>query len=517
MNAEPLRVLLVEDNPGDARLIREMLAEGRATAWPIEHVDRLAPGLDRLARPGIDLVLLDLSLPDSQGLDTFRRTHAQAPQVPIVLLSGMTDETLAVQAVQEGAQDYLLKGQIDGPFLVRAMRYAIERQRAEEERRQLLARERAARAEAEALAAERAAILGQVADGVVITDPAGQLSFLNAAARRMLGRAELGVPLDGFATTYGLQTGAGQPFPAGESPLERAALGGEPVLNAEWRIQRPDQSVIVAQGSATPVLAEDGERLGTVLTFHDVTAQRDLERQRNEFLANVSHDLRTPLAAIKASIGVVLASEPPGTPEPLHRLFVNIDLAAERLTRLVVDLLELTRLQAGRAQLRLDHSDLVALAQRAVRLVEAPAQARGQRVVVELPDAPVVAVVDAERLERALVNLLSNAYKYGRQPEGTIQLRLLPAEREVLVAVTDDGLGIPTEEQGRIFERFHRVESEATQHVPGIGLGLPIVRATVELHGGRVWVESAPGAGTTFWIALPLEPAPAGASASPPP
>ena len=132
MDEGSIEVLLVEDNPGDARLIQEILAEVRGTPFDLEHVDRLSAGLERLSSRGIDVVLLDLSLPDSRGLDTFVTMHAQASQVPIIVLTGLDDEELAVTAVREGAQDYLVKGQVDSNLLVRAIRYAIERKRGEE-------------------------------------------------------------------------------------------------------------------------------------------------------------------------------------------------------------------------------------------------------------------------------------------------------------------------------------------------------------------------------------------------
>lgn len=129
MEEKSITVLLIEDNPGDARLIQEMLADVRGAQFELECANRLAAGLERLAKGGIDLVLLDLSLPEGGGLDTLLKVHTQAPRVPIVVLTGLDDEALAVQAVQEGAQDYLVKGQVDSNVLTRAVRYAIERHR----------------------------------------------------------------------------------------------------------------------------------------------------------------------------------------------------------------------------------------------------------------------------------------------------------------------------------------------------------------------------------------------------
>jgi len=145
MNSEAIRVLLIGDNPGDARLIREMLAPGpcpgtraevRSAIFDLECADRLSTGLERLTEGGIDVLLLDLGLPDSRGLDTLGRAYAQAPQVPIIVLTVLDDEALAVKAMREGAQDYLVKGRVDSNLLVRSIRYATERKRAEEPLRQ---------------------------------------------------------------------------------------------------------------------------------------------------------------------------------------------------------------------------------------------------------------------------------------------------------------------------------------------------------------------------------------------
>ncbi|MFA5110319.1 MAG: response regulator, partial [Desulfobaccales bacterium] len=129
---QALKILLIEDNPGDARLIREELSEAGSWSFVIDWVPSLAMGVERLAQGGIDLVLLDLGLPDSQGFETFVKAQAQAPQVPFVLLTGLNDETLALAAVRRGAQDYLVKGEADGRLLLRAIRYATERKRVEE-------------------------------------------------------------------------------------------------------------------------------------------------------------------------------------------------------------------------------------------------------------------------------------------------------------------------------------------------------------------------------------------------
>lgn len=199
---------------------------------------------------------------------------------------------------------------------------------------------------------------------------------------------------------------------------------------------------------------------------------------------------------------MVLANEPEGLPAPLHRMLVNVDRASQRMARMVADLLELSRYQAGRLQPRRERCDLRALAVHVAHAVEPLARTRQQRLVTDLPASPLPFVGDSARLERALLNLLDNAHRHGRDG-GTIRLSLARREGGIEFAVADDGPGIPEADLERIFSRFYRRRT-ATAHGPaGGGLGLAIARALVEVQGGRVWAESAPGAGATFRLALP--------------
>jgi PAS domain S-box-containing protein len=332
----------------------------------------------------------------------------------------------------------------------------------------------------------------------VIADSAGTIVLLNGQAEKLFGYARdelLGLKVETLIPERQRKAHLSHRKRYTANPHTRPMGAG-----LELWGRRKDGSEIPLEISLSPAEI-DGSILVTSV-IRDATQARSLERQKDEFLGNISHDLRTPLAAIKASIGVVLANEPAATPEPLHRMLVNIDLAADRMSRLVADLLELTRLQAGRAQLRLDDCDLRALALRALRTIEPLAQARRQQIETWLPAGPLMASVDDERLERALLNVLGNAQMYG-QTGGHIGLRLERCPGRIVFAISDDGPGIPLDEQRRIFERFYRPETETSRRNQGSGLGLPIARAMIELHGGQLWVDSQPGAGATFWIELP--------------
>jgi signal transduction histidine kinase len=239
--------------------------------------------------------------------------------------------------------------------------------------------------------------------------------------------------------------------------------------------------------------------------LHDVTAQRDLARQREEFFANASHDLRTPVATIKGAIEVLLANAPSDLPEPLQRMLAIIGTETTRMTTLANDLLELARLNAELDHLQLVRHDLRHVARQAAHSIEPLAHSRQQQLSLDLPAQPVVASVDALRLERALVNLLANAQKYGHAG-GSIRLSLENHADEAVFTVADDGPGIPHADQARIFARFFRSRTPATRCDQGSGLGLPIARAIAELHRGRLWVQSAPDEGASFSLAVPLAP-----------
>jgi PAS domain S-box-containing protein len=387
--------------------------------------------------------------------------------------------------------------------LARQAALAIDNTRLFRETQEWLTREQALRTAAEKLAAQHQAILRQIADGVVITDEAGRITFVNEVARRRFGFETLGVTIADHALAYPPVRWDARPWAPEELPLARA-VRGETVRGAEMHVCRPDGQEISMVVSATPLTAEEGTQFGAVMTIYDVSAQRTLERRKDEFFANVSHDLRTPLAAIVASIGVLLANEPADMPPSLHQMLMNSEQAAERMAELVDNLLDLSRMQAGRIQLRRVHCDLREPAHRVADGIAPLAQARGQVLDVAMPAERIVASVDVPRLEQVLMNLLSNAHKYGRDG-GTIRLSLARRPGEVILSVADDGPGIAMADQDRIFERYYRSETEATRYKQGSGLGLPIARGLIELHGGRLWLESTPGAGATFWIALPID------------
>ncbi len=495
----PLSVLLVEDNPGDARLIREMLRESDPARWQIENVDRLGTAIDRLSAGGIDVLLLDLSLPDSHGLETFTRLHSQLPEVPVVVLTGLDDEETARRAVQEGAQDYLPKGDVNGHALVRSILYAVERARGQAERAQLLAREQAAHFEAESERARLQAILDNAGHGILFIDaPTGRLTA-NPAAERLFGRS---LSPEGSVQQYAGQVCLpdGQPVSLGALPLNRA-LRGAGANNEELVLRRPDGTDVPVLCSSASVSSASGQVTGAVAVFQDISVIKELERLREEWTSVIAHDLRQPVAAISFyAQALALTATNDAALQRIEPRVQSIVQATRRLDRMIADLLDVSRLGAGRLAIERVNVDVAALLE---RVVEQFARAGEHTIELRVQDDLSAVRADPGRLEQVLENLISNALKY-REPDTPIIVDAGQRAGEIEIAVTNTGTGISAEEVPALFNRFYRAGSSSASGVPGLGLGLYITKELVHAHGGRVWVESVPGEETTFRFTLPL-------------
>jgi signal transduction histidine kinase len=401
MNEKALKVLLVEDNAGDARLLREMFSKEKAGAFELTHLLRMSEAVIHLAKGGVDIVLLDMGLPDGHGLNTVQRAHAAAPDVPLIVLTGLNDETLAAEAMKEGAQDYLIKGQIENRALPRALRHAIER-------------------------------------------------------HRMQAESDL------------IQT-------------HRLQLKDELLSHAsdELRITELKQAQ-----AALLVAKEDAERSN---------------KFKDHFLSTMSHELRTPLNAV-LGFSDLLKDERYGPLNERQRRYVNhIHVGGQHLLRLINDILDLSKIQAGRLQLAIEsvqvNSTLSEVADALRPLAEKKSQTLIQHTTTDLSVR-----ADATRFKQILMNLLGNAIKF--TPDGgKIELGAHQLGAVVRVEVRDTGPGIPLNDQQRIFESFYRLE-RSDELLEGTGLGLAITRRLVELHGGRLGLESQPGSGSCFYFTL---------------
>ena len=256
---------------------------------------------------------------------------------------------------------------------------------------------------------------------------------------------------------------------------------------------------------SSPVEAEGGAALGRLFAFRDVTQERAAERVKDQFISLVSHELRTPLTSIKGYVELLLDDEE-GQLSAEQRDFLGIiKHNADREVALVNDLLDLSRLEEGKFRIALAPTALRPLLETAATSLRPAIEAKGQALLLDLPDGLPMLLGDAVRLGQVFTNLLSNAHKY-TPAGGRITVRAACEAGAARVEVADTGVGLSTEEQARLFTKFFRAANAATRAVGGTGLGLTITRALVELHGGTIAVESAPGRGSTFRVTLPATP-----------
>jgi len=268
----------------------------------------------------------------------------------------------------------------------------------------------------------------------------------------------------------------------------------------DYELKLPDLSERWLQVNAAAISNSAGEREGTILVFHDLTQLKQLERTREEFVANVSHELRTPLSLIKGYVETLLDGAR-NNPEVAERFLKIIERNAQRLDLLIQDLLTISALEAGRVKLSLQSVELRPLVEKVLGDLKPPADLKNVILINRMPE--LVAAADTNRLDQVLANLVDNAIKYGRV-QGTVTVgggKVQDGKIEIFVQ--DDGPGIPAESLDRVFERFYRVDKARSREQGGTGLGLSIVKHIVQSHGGKVWVKSELGKGSTFFFTLP--------------
>jgi two-component system, OmpR family, phosphate regulon sensor histidine kinase PhoR len=343
-----------------------------------------------------------------------------------------------------------------------------------------------------ALDAEQAkgrTILDGMVEGVVALDARGRLLLMNPAARAIFG-----VGADGLEGRPLLEVIRQKAL---ADLVEAARLTGD-VARAEVELPPPVNRTVAAQ--AVPLAFAPGAP-GVLVVLHDVTELRRLERVRTEFVANVSHELRTPLTCIKGYLETLLDG---AVDEPAHarRFLVVANAHAERLGRLVGDLLDLSNLESGRAALAPVVVDLQATAAEVVSMFEPRAAETDVRLVNRVPEGCRVRA-DRDRLTQILVNLVDNAVKFTEKDGEIAVTAVRPRLGVVEVRVHDTGVGIPSTDLPRISERFYRVDRTRSREQGGTGLGLAIVKHLVHAHGGELWIESLLGQGTTVRFTLP--------------
>ncbi|GAB4085445.1 hypothetical protein GCM10028784_20750 [Myceligenerans cantabricum] len=350
------------------------------------------------------------------------------------------------------------------------------------------------------LASERALTLESVADGIYGVDLQGRVTFVNAAAADMLGASADDLVGHDAHATFHAPDEDGNPYPVEDCYVTDALRDGLTAAAEQDVYRRLDGQDVPVEVTASP-LRDDGGVRGAVVAFRDVTERRAMERIKDEFVSVVSHELRTPLTAMRGALGLIDSGALDSSPQQAARM-VRIALASsERLGRLVDDILDIERLDAGTTRLELAEHRVDGLVATAVDQVLVLADRAG--VALRLAGTAEVVRADGERIVQTLTNLLGNAVRFS-PPGSTVRVSAVAAGELVEVHVDDEGRGIPADKLETIFRRFEQVDASDTRERGGSGLGLAIARTIVERHGGQLWALSeGEGQGSSFRFTLP--------------
>jgi PAS domain S-box-containing protein len=346
------------------------------------------------------------------------------------------------------------------------------------------------------------AIIEHSGDGVMILEPDRRITIFNRALTAMTG-----IPAQGAIGRYCYEVLEIENVePPGIDLCEETNAPifstADDHVSVDGDIRRADGSVITVAVTYSPLFDENGDLTNITASIRDITRFREAEEMKSTFISVISHELKTPVALIKGYAGTLNREDADWDRGILRESLAVIEEEADRLTELIDNLLDVSRLQAGALKMEIDFVNMVRLAEQTVEKFRTQTQRHTFALDIP-PDLPPVRG-DERRLRQVLDNLLSNAIKYS--PEGgQIRVSGRADDLQVYIAVTDKGIGIPEDEQENIFDRFYRVRSGVSDRTMGTGLGLYLVKAVVEAHGGRVWVDSQPGQGATFVFTLPRE------------
>src|SRR5437764_2879589 len=522
-----VRILLVDDKPQNLLALEALLGDLRLD---LVRAESGAEALRQVLQDDFAVILLDVLMPGMDGLETAALIRSRSRETPIIFITAAgRDEDLIARGYALGAVDYIVKP-IQPAILrskvavfvelfrktaqVREQAAALARLNADLEER---VQGRTAQLQAAQAAAERERdrlrqVLDVLPEAVLVTDPDGPALSSNAAATEIMGldmtERPLAVADPEALDTYGVRHLDGNPMSVQSLPWQRSLAGavvhGTQLLVRNARVGR---DVPIVMNSA-PVRGAGGTIIGAVVVLQDISALKSLERQKDEFLASVSHDLKNPLTAIRGMAQVLRhqAAQPEGVDAGRLRDGLEaISGTAVQMAALLTELLDLTRLRMERPlDLAVQPADLVALIQRMVMAHQQATERHTFQIQSTLSELQVRC--DPTRVERVLSNLLSNAVKYSPQG-GAITVALSREDDAVgawaVLQVCDRGLGIPVEDLPHVFERFYRGRNVAST-AQGTGLGLPSVLQIVEQHGGAVAATRNPDGGTTVTVWLPV-------------
>ena len=542
-DAPPARVLVVEDDETVAEVLREVLQE---LPYDLRFATSAEEAMKSIASAQPDLILTDISLPGQSGLEVMRQARAIDPEVAVILMTGYASVQTAIDALRQGADDYVTKPFDDIADLPVMVEKRLGNRRLKAENRALVERlrrhEQELREKVELATGQMNALYRVAMEIGADLELQPRLTRIAATAAQF-ARADAAVVYLQHESTaelrpaiaHGVELDADEDgpraVPPGAGPVGMAAFqmspvrtrtedGGVPLPGTSWTAREVLAIPMSQGGQPIGVMAvsrrdgafttEDQEFLSLFASQAAVQISnsqlfehtKSLDRLKSDFVAVVSHEIRTPLTSVKGALELLSDDRYFQNNDQQVKLLTIAHANAERLLLLINDILDFSKLEAASLPMTIERQRLEPVVQQAEQHLRMLIEERRIQIEVALADDLPDALIDPHRIAQVLSNLMSNAIKFS-PAGGHVIVRAESLGNELKVSVRDHGEGIAAADIAKLFRKFQQIDSGSTRKVGGTGLGLVISKGIVEQHGGRIGVDSTPGAGSTFWFTLP--------------
>lgn len=486
---ENVRILVIDDE----KVIREGVERALSKrGYQIAKAEDGNVGLEMLQEQDFDIVLTDLMMPGLDGFAVLDWLRENQPHVQVIVITGFATVSKAVTAMKQGAFDFVGK-----PFTPDYIRVVVDRaidkisMRAETE--QLRAEKIRGLEALDQSQSRLKSVFSCMAEAVVITDTEGVVVLHNPAAIKILE-----IETDPFIN---------KPLSASIRDQAMAEMVEEAIAKSVVVTREFAPGAISRQflrAHCSPVATEQGKVIGSVTTFLDISAHKEIDRMKSEFVAMVAHELKAPLASVEQMIYALQVGgcEHEAT-SPCHALHERITIRTKDLLRLIENLLNLSKLESGTVVFNLESVKGEDMIRDVVEIASPQAEGKNITMHYEPTEEEWWFNVDYDHMRTAIMNIVSNSIKYTPNG-GQVRLTTSTAGGFIHFAVADTGIGITPEDLPHIFDRFFRVKGKATRNITGSGLGLALVKEVVEAHQGYIDVNSTPDVGTTFILGFPL-------------
>lgn len=517
MNLPETKILIVDDDPFVLDMLTMIL---ESSEYAIITAQNGQEALDKaIADPAIDLIVSDVNMPEMDGIRLIKEIRKQGLDVPIIMVTGVSDISVAVDALSSGAIDYVLKDEGIEETIVITVKRALAKHQLKLQNLQLIADLAAKTSEQEDTLSYLTAIINNMPDGLLVTNAQTRITLANPALGRMFGVNESdllgkncqGVLSGNLATLFDMIC---------------AQLDHPVSVQVELEGGRTGSAVAAAIRKKQASFLKGDEFIGNLVIVRDVTSEKEIERMKDDFLSTVSHELRTPLTSVLGFTKVIkkkleevifpqLPQDDVKTTRTVQQVSDNISIIiseGERLTTLINDVLDLSKMEAGKIEWKHEPAPIPEILEHAIAATTSLFENKQITIIKDIADGLPILSCDRDRIVQVVINLLSNALKFTDNGSVTVTARKscatdCPLENgldSITVSISDTGIGIAEKDQNNVFEKFKQVGDTLTDRPKGTGLGLPICRQIVEYHGGKIWVKSSPGNGSVFAFVLPV-------------